>query len=40
MPDIAIAQLLSRLKAVGLKRGPITNFGTQRLIEGIKRVSP
>ena len=37
--EAATAQLLSYLKATGLKRGLIINFGARRLIDGIKRVS-
>lgn len=33
------AQVLSYLKATGLKRGLIVNFGEKRLIDGVKRVS-
>ena len=39
MPEIALAQTLSYLKATNLKRGLIINFGEKRLIDGIKRVS-
>ena len=39
MPDIVIAQILSYLKATGLKRGLIINFGEKRLVDGIRRVS-
>jgi len=39
MPDIAIAQILSYLKASQLKRGLIINFGKKKLIDGIKRIS-
>jgi len=39
MPDIAISQVLSYLKATGLKRGLIINFGMKRLADGIKRIS-
>ncbi len=39
LPDIAMAQTLSYLKAAGLKRGLIINFGEKRLIDGVKRVS-
>lgn len=34
-----IAQILSYLKATGLKRGLILNFGAPRMIDGIKRIS-
>ena len=39
MPQVALAQTLSYLKATSLKRGLIVNFGQPRLIDGIKRVS-
>lgn len=39
MPEVALAQTLSYLKATNLKRGLIINFGEKRLISGIKRVS-
>ena len=39
MPEVALAQTLSYLKATNLKRGLIVNFGAKRLIDGIKRVS-
>lgn len=39
LPDIATAQVLSYLKATGLKRGLIINFGGKTLVEGAKRVS-
>ena len=39
LPEVALAQILSYLKATGLKRGLILNFGHARLVEGIKRVS-
>lgn len=39
LPDVALAQTLSYLKATDLKRGLIINFGAKRLIDGIKRVS-
>ena len=38
MPEVALAQTLSYLKATNLKRGLIVNFGEKRLIDGIKRV--
>jgi GxxExxY protein len=39
MPEVALAQTLSYLKATNLRRGLIMNFGEKRLIDGIKRVS-
>lgn len=39
MPEVALAQILSYLKATDLKRGLIINFGEKKLIEGVKRVS-
>ena len=39
MPEVALAQTLSYLKATNLRRGLIVNFGEKRLVDGIKRVS-
>jgi len=39
LPDVAIAQTISYLKATNLKRGLIVNFGKKRLIDGVKRIS-
>ncbi len=39
LPEVATAQILSYLKATGLKRGLLFNFGATKLIEGIKRIS-
>jgi len=39
MPEVALAQTLSYLKATNLKRGLIINFGEKRLVDGVKRVS-
>lgn len=39
LPEVALAQVLSYLKATGLKRGLLLNFGEKTMIEGIKRVS-
>ena len=39
MPEVALAQTLSYLKATNVKRGLIINFGEKRLVDGIKRVS-
>ena len=39
MPEVALAQTLSYLKATNLRRGLIVNFGEKRLIDGLKRVA-
>jgi GxxExxY protein len=39
LPEVASAQTLSYLKATGLKRALLINFGNARLIDGIKRFS-
>ena len=39
LPEVAVAQLLSYLKASDLKRGLLINFGEVRLVDGIKRLS-
>ncbi len=39
LPDVAKAQVLSYLKATGLKRALLINFGEVRLADGIKRIS-
>ena len=39
LPEVSIAQILSYLKATGLRRGLIINFGAKTLVEGIKRIS-
>jgi GxxExxY protein len=39
MPEVAVAQTLSYLKATGLKRALLINFGERKLVNGIKRVS-
>ena len=39
LPDVSTAQVLSYLKATGLKRALLINFGTKMLREGIKRIS-
>ena len=38
-PSTVISQTISYLKATNLKRGLIINFGRNRLIDGVKRVS-
>ena len=39
LPEVATAQTLSYLKATGLKRALLMNFGLPKLIDGIKRLS-
>jgi hypothetical protein len=39
LPDVAVAQTLSYLKATGLKRALLLNFGERKLVNGIKRIS-
>lgn len=39
LPQVATAQVLSYLKATGLQRGLLINFGSTRLVDGIKRIS-
>ncbi|MGE5174496.1 MAG: GxxExxY protein [Betaproteobacteria bacterium] len=39
MPDVFTAQVLSYLKSTGLKRALLINFGAQKLVSGIKRLS-
>ena len=39
LPDVAMAQVLSYLKATGLKRALLINFGEKKLIDDIKRIS-
>jgi GxxExxY protein len=36
LPEVATAQVLSYLKATGLKRALLINFGAMRLADGIK----
>jgi hypothetical protein len=36
LPDVSTAQVLSYLKATGLKRGLLTNFGEKRLVDGVR----
>jgi len=39
LPEVAMAQTLSYLKAIRLKRALLINFGEKRLVDGVKRVS-
>jgi GxxExxY protein len=39
VPEIVTAQVLSYLKATGLKRALVINFSTRRLVDGVKRIS-
>jgi len=39
LPDVAMAQTLSYLRATGLKRALLMNFGERLLKDGIKRIS-
>jgi GxxExxY protein len=39
LPEVAMAQTLSYLKATSLKRALLINFGEKKLVDGIKRVS-
>jgi GxxExxY protein len=39
LPDVALAQVLSYLKATQLQRGLLLNFGCSRMVDGVKRVS-
>jgi GxxExxY protein len=39
LPDVATAQVLSYLKATGLRRGLLINFGEKLLVDGVKRIS-
>lgn len=39
VPDVAVSQVLSYLKATGLKRGLLLNFGCARMTDGVKRIS-
>lgn len=39
LPEVARAQVLSYLKATGLKRALLINFGLPKLVDGIQRLS-
>jgi GxxExxY protein len=39
LPEVATAQVLSYLKATGLERGLLLNFGCARMLDGVKGVS-
>lgn len=39
LPEVSTAQLLSYIKATGLKRGLLINFGAKMLRDGVKRIS-
>ena len=39
LPDVALAQVLSYLKATKLERALIINFGRSKLVDGITRIS-
>ena len=39
LSEVAVAQTLSYLKATGLKRALLINFGERKLVNGIKRIS-
>ena len=39
LPDVVMAQVLSYLKATGLRRGLAINFSEARLVNGVKRIS-
>lgn len=39
LPEVATAQVLPHLKATGLKRALLVNFGATQLTNGIKRIS-
>jgi len=39
LPEVALSQTISYLKATNLKRGLIINFNEKKLIDGIKRIA-
>lgn len=39
LPEVAVAQTLSYLKATGLTRALILNFGEKRMVDGVRRIS-
>ena len=39
LPDVAMAQVLSYLKATQLKRALLINFGRSKLVDGVSRIS-
>jgi GxxExxY protein len=39
LPEVAVAQTLSYLRATGLKRALLINFSELKLVNGIKRIS-
>ncbi|MEX2114167.1 MAG: GxxExxY protein [Pirellulales bacterium] len=39
VPEFALSQVLSYLRATGLKRGLLLNFACPRMVDGIKRIS-
>jgi GxxExxY protein len=39
LPEVAVSQVLSYLKAKRLSRGLLLNFGCARMVDGVKRVS-
>lgn len=39
LPETAVAQVLSHLKATGLRQALLINFGAYRLSDGIRRIS-
>ncbi len=39
LPEVVLAQVLSYLKATGLKTALVINFGERKLADGVKRIS-